>query len=166
MGVFASFFSRTFKWTVKLLVYDVSAFFVKVLRIMRFPLCTAFNVSHNLEMFCLYSHWIIKSLMSLILLCPCYWVKSSSASMGIWTFCCFCCYWIPAVVHCSSIESMRLIPCPWIYSGLFCVWKSNFEKVPIYFLMDHFLIFYVFFTLPNSQRIFCMFWKNLTLNFR
>jgi hypothetical protein len=47
LGEFASFWSRAFRCTVKLLVYALSSFFLEALRAMGFPLCTAFIVSHK-----------------------------------------------------------------------------------------------------------------------
>jgi hypothetical protein len=47
MGIFASFCSRAFWCTVKLLVYALSSFFLEALRAMSFPLTTAFIVSHK-----------------------------------------------------------------------------------------------------------------------
>ena len=47
LGVFASFYSRAFRCTVKLLVYAFSSFFLEALRAMCFPLTTAFIVSHK-----------------------------------------------------------------------------------------------------------------------
>jgi len=46
-GVFASFCSRAFRCAVKLLIYDLSCFFLQVLRTMSFPLSTALIVSHT-----------------------------------------------------------------------------------------------------------------------
>ena len=47
LGVFASFCSRTFKCTVKLLVHALSIFFLEALRAMSFPVSTAFIVFHK-----------------------------------------------------------------------------------------------------------------------
>ena len=45
--VFTSFCSRDFRCDVKLLVQDLSNFFMKVLRAMNFPLSSAITVSHK-----------------------------------------------------------------------------------------------------------------------
>jgi hypothetical protein len=47
LGEFASFHSRAFRWTVKLLVYALSSFFLAALSVLSFPLRTAFIVSHK-----------------------------------------------------------------------------------------------------------------------
>ena len=47
LGVFASFYSRTFRCAVKLLMYALSSFFLEALRAISFPLTTAFIVSHK-----------------------------------------------------------------------------------------------------------------------
>jgi hypothetical protein len=53
-GVFASFCSRAYSCSVKLLVYALFSFFLEALRAMRFPLTTAFIVSQSLGMLCLH----------------------------------------------------------------------------------------------------------------
>jgi len=45
--IFVFLCSRTFGWTVKLLVYDLSHFFTEALRAMSFPVITAFIVTHK-----------------------------------------------------------------------------------------------------------------------
>jgi len=47
LGMFSSFCSRAFRCAVKLLKYALSYFFLQALRAMRFPLSTAFIVSHK-----------------------------------------------------------------------------------------------------------------------
>jgi hypothetical protein len=47
LGVFASFCSRAFMCTVKLLVYALYSFFLETLRALTFPLSTAFILSHK-----------------------------------------------------------------------------------------------------------------------
>jgi hypothetical protein len=48
LGEFVSFYSRTFRCAIKLLVYTLTSFFLEALRAMSFPLRTAFIVSHKL----------------------------------------------------------------------------------------------------------------------
>ena len=48
LGMLASFCSRAFRRAVKLLVWDLSKFFMKALSAMDFPCNTAFIVSHKL----------------------------------------------------------------------------------------------------------------------
>jgi hypothetical protein len=47
LGIFASFYSRAFGCTVRLLVKALFSFFLEALRAMSFPLRTAFTVSHK-----------------------------------------------------------------------------------------------------------------------
>ena len=47
LSVFASFYSRAFRCAVKLLVCALSSFFLQALRVMCFPLSTAFIVSQK-----------------------------------------------------------------------------------------------------------------------
>jgi hypothetical protein len=47
LGEFVSFYSRAFRYVVKLLVYACSSFFLAALRAMSFPFRTAFIVSHK-----------------------------------------------------------------------------------------------------------------------
>jgi hypothetical protein len=107
-----------------LLVYPLSNFFMKALRGMSFPLSTAFIVSHKFE-------YVVPSFLlnfkmyflSLFLSWPSYhWMKSCSASMCMWAFCCLSCNWRPALVHGDPIEYIRLIQSSCIGWGLFCVW--------------------------------------------
>jgi hypothetical protein len=48
LGEFASFCSRAFRFTVKLLVCALPSFFLEALRAMSFPLRTAFTVSRKI----------------------------------------------------------------------------------------------------------------------
>jgi len=47
LDVFASFYSRAFRYAVKLLIYALSCFFLQALRAMSFPLSTAFIVFYK-----------------------------------------------------------------------------------------------------------------------
>ena len=47
LGEFASFCSRAFRCSVKLLVYGLSSFFLEALRVMTFPLRNAFILYHK-----------------------------------------------------------------------------------------------------------------------
>jgi hypothetical protein len=71
----------TFRCAVKLLVYALYSFLLKSLRVMIFPLRTAFIVSHKfgyvVASFSLNSK---KSLISLFLSWPSYWIDCCSAS--------------------------------------------------------------------------------------
>jgi hypothetical protein len=51
------------------------------------------------------------------------------SSMCKWAFCCFCCYWRPALVHGDLIGCMGLFQSSCICWGLFCDWlNSQFRK--------------------------------------
>jgi hypothetical protein len=81
-------------------VYALSSFFWEALRAMSFPLSTAFIVSQKIgyvvPSFPLNSK---KSLIYFFLPWPSYhWVGCCSASMCMCAFCCFYCYWRPAMV--------------------------------------------------------------------
>ena len=109
LGVFTSFCSRAFRHAVKLLVYALSSFFLKVLRTMSFLLSTAFIVSHKfgyvVSSFVLNTKW---SLISLFLPWPGYLLilLLSKTTLNLW--------W--------SDRIMGLINCSYICWGLFCVW--------------------------------------------
>jgi hypothetical protein len=68
LGEFASFCSRDFRCTVKLLVYALCSFFLEALRAMSFPLRTAFIVAHKFGyVVALFSLNSKKSLISLFI---------------------------------------------------------------------------------------------------
>ena len=67
LGVFAPFRSRDFRYTVKLLVWDMYNFFVKALSAMNFPLSSAFIVSH--KFLYIVPTFSLKSMKSLIFFC-------------------------------------------------------------------------------------------------
>jgi hypothetical protein len=96
---------------------------LKALRAMSFPLNTAFIVSHKfgyiVPSFSLNSK---KVLISLFLPWPSYhWVGCCSASMCMWAFCCFSCYWRPVSIHGDMIGCMGLLQSS-LGWGLFCDW--------------------------------------------
>jgi hypothetical protein len=128
LGEFASFCSRAFRCTVRLLMNDISNFFMKALRAMSFPLRTTFTVSHKFGY--AVPSFSLNCKTSLFLPWVSYhWVESCLASMSMWTFCCFCCYWIPALVCGGLMECMGLIQSSCICWGLFCVQFVILEKV-------------------------------------
>jgi hypothetical protein len=69
-------------------------------------------------------HWIRYSLwfLSLFLPWPSHWAYSCPVSMIMLVFCCFCCYWTPALVCGDMIECIGLFQSSCICWILFCVW--------------------------------------------
>jgi hypothetical protein len=100
LGEFASFDSRAFRCTVRLLAYALSSFFLAVLRDMRFPLRNAFIVFYKIGyVVASFSLNYEKSLISLFLPWPRYhWVECYSASMWMLAFYSLCCYWRSTLV--------------------------------------------------------------------
>ena len=111
LGVFASFYSRAFRYAVKLVVYDLSSFLMEALRVVSFPLSNAFLMS--------YKFWYVipslllnskKTLISFFIF-PWIifnWVKSCSAFMCMLACCCFRYSWRPTFVHGDMIGCFRI----------------------------------------------------------
>ena len=101
VGCVCFFCSRAFRCACKLIVWDLSDFFMKVLSAMNFPLSTTFIVSHKfgyvVHSFSLNSR---KSLISFIISAMTQW----SLSKELFSFhnfkdvCCFCCCWNPSLI--------------------------------------------------------------------
>jgi hypothetical protein len=114
-------------------VYAFFSFFLQALRAMGFPVRTAFILSHEfgyvVPSFSLNSKM---PLISLLLPWQSYdWVECCSASMCMWAFHCFCCYWKPALAYVDKIGCMGLFQSSCICWGLF-LWQiiwSILEKV-------------------------------------
>ena len=91
----------------------------------------------DLGMLYLHFHWILKSLWFLSLFLPWirhHWVEYCSASMCLWTICCFCCYWRPLLFHVDLIGGMELGRYSYIHyllrTVLWPITWSILEKVP------------------------------------
>ena len=115
-GIYASFWSRPSRWADKLMVYDISIFFMEALKLWDFLLalfllCSIIWIDHDIifiklkkffNSFSLFFHWPSYYWVDYIL-------STCSTSMCMYAFCCFCWYWISALVLCSPIEYHGLI---------------------------------------------------------
>ena len=136
LGVLASFCSRAFRCVIKLLVWDLSKFFMKALNAMNCLLTTTFILSHK-SRYVLYS-FSISSTKSLISLFFCldslfHIAENCSVSLYLHAFCCFCCCgWYPALISGVLIVYMELFQIFFYLLRLplcLSIW-SVWEKVP------------------------------------
>ena len=103
---------------IVLLVYILSSFLSEVLRAVSFPLSTAVIVSHKFGYFV--SSFSLNSKKSLIA----FFISSltkfslSRALFSFHEFCCFSCYWRPALIHSDLIGCMGLLQSSFICWGL------------------------------------------------
>jgi hypothetical protein len=112
-------------------VYALPSFFLEAFRTMSFPLSTAFITSFKLGYLVLSFSLNLKKFKFLFLFLPWpsyHWVGHCSASMCMWAFCCFCCYWRPALVCDGLIGCMRLFQSSFICWGLFCQLYGQFWR--------------------------------------
>jgi hypothetical protein len=56
--------------------------------------------------------------------------KSCSVSMSMWAFCCFCCYWSPALIYEDLIKCKGLFPFSGICWDLLCAWPRWGDTQP------------------------------------
>ena len=120
--VFSSFCSRASRYAVKLLVWDLSSFFMKALSAMNFTHGIVFNMSHNFEEYWAFIFMNSSKALFFYLLFPWpsdHWIESCSVSMTMWAF---CCCWSPALMCGDLIESIGLFQSCCICWGLLFDW--------------------------------------------
>lgn len=121
--------------TIRLLVRDLSRFFMYALSAISFPLRTTFIVFYNLGMLCISFYWILGSLQYFSMLMSSWtflWAQSCSVSMNLyvcsWIFFWF---WYPILIYSDLIGCRDLFI--FLSSGncFVSAYMANFRQNPM-----------------------------------